>query len=148
MILWLLGCPVPIEWAGVDPPRPGGVEALAMEDFERDLWLLGQPNRQANLERRWQEMGLTLEGGCGVRAGESPARVLIQANDDPSAAMAISLAKTVDNTTPPKTLVFCAGPYEGAADATLKLVGPSRKADQLVRETEKAYAELGGLLGL
>ena len=116
-----------------------------MEDIERDLWLLGQPDRQGNLERRWQEMGLELEGGCGVRAGESSARVLIQADDDPSAAMAISLAKTVDNTTPPKTLVFCAGPYEGTAESTLRLVGPSRKADLLVRETEKAYADLQAL---
>lgn len=145
MILLLLACPVPLEWAGVDPPRPGGVEALAMEDIERDLWLLGQPGRQENLARRWQEMGLELEDGCGVRAGESRARVLIQADDDPSAAMAISLAKTVDNTTPPKTLVFCAGPYEGAVESTLRLVGPSRKADQLIRETETAYADLQAL---
>lgn len=146
-LLLVLGCPVPLEWARVDPPRPGGIEALALEDFERDLWLLGQPGRDEAISRRWQEMGLTPEGPCGVRAG-ADGLVLIEADDDLSVAMAISLAKTFDNSSPARSLWFCAGPHTLPEEpvGTITLVGPSRKATELLQATASAHAELSALL--
>jgi hypothetical protein len=118
-----------------------------LEDFERDLWLLAQPGRDEAITRRWQEMGLTPQGPCGVRSGGEGV-VLIQAEDDLSVAMAISLAKTFDNTKPARSLWFCAGPHTLPEEpvGTITLVGPSPKAHELLEATASAHAELSALL--
>lgn len=147
MMLLLLGCPVPLEWASVDPPRAGGVEALAVEDFERDLWLLAQPDPGPALEQRWRDMGLRVEGPCGVREG-GPGLVLVQAHDLATTAMAISLAKTFDGTEPPSDIWFCSAPTElpETPSTTLLLVAPSEAASELLEATRQAHAELDASL--
>ncbi len=148
MVFLLLACPVPVEWARVDPPRPGGVQALAVEDFERDLWLLKQPDHEQALLGRWSDMGLEPTGTCAVRKGEE-GLVLIVAEDVPTKAMAISLAKTFDNTTPARSLWFCteADPeLPESPAATLRLEAPSEASTELLEATRAAHSELTEVL--
>ena len=144
ILVLLLACPVPVEWARVDPPRPGGVEALAVEDFERDLWLLKQPDHEEALVGRWRDMGLEPTGACAVRQGEE-GLVLIVAEDVPTKAMAISLAKTFDNTTPARSLWFCTQEEPELPEspaATIRLEAPSEASTELLEATRLAHSEL------
>ena len=107
MVLFVLGCLVPAERMGVELPKPGGVEALSMEDLKRDTWRLVEPVLEGRgfgtdgyaegvrrLEQRFGEMslepafadGFTAPAGegtavCGRHEGRSGLRVVLAVDD-------------------------------------------------------------------
>ena len=107
MVVFLLACLVPAERKGVELPKPGGVEALSMEDLKRDTWRLVEPVLEGRgfgtpgydegvrrLEQRFGEMSLSpvFRDGfrrsvgqgtavCGRHVGRSGLRAVLAIDD-------------------------------------------------------------------
>ncbi len=132
------------ETLGVEIP-PSGIEAIRMDDLQRDTWLLTQtprPGAPPNAEVRLSQMHLepTFGGGfvhrladgaeifCGSRrSGDAAVTLFLSTGAPLSQAAIISLAKTWDpRVTPRQTLVFCLRSAGVSAEQVRGLIAAER----------------------